>query len=290
MKNFDIHRISNVARWDLNTNRKTYTKYALSVIAMYVVIAMYSYVVDYLGARNDNVRASFHEGYGDIYFAAGIAAFMATAFSLQTLLFMSAMFHNLRTRQGRINELMLPATNIEKFAWHVFLIVVANWSLMLVGVLVADALHCLFLMTVYGTSVPLASITASVFDNLVTMQSLDYDTYVSWIGLLGFLFFGHAFVATFALGSAWKYRRSLATTMLFHVFFWLSVIMLFMVVVTVSSVLHLPAPDFIMFLKDMGTSFWAFLFMLLSICTFCGVWYLTYRLYCNAQITTHRNP
>ena len=103
MKNFDIHRISNVARWDLNTNRKTYTKYALSVIAMYVVIAMYSYVVDSLGARNDNVRASFLEGYGDMYFAAGIAAFMATAFSLQTLLFMSAMFHNLRTRQGRIN-------------------------------------------------------------------------------------------------------------------------------------------------------------------------------------------
>lgn len=290
MKNFDIHRISNVARWDLNTNRKTYTKYALSVIAMYVVIAMYSYVVDYLGARNDNVRASFFEGYRDMYFAAGIAAFMATAFSLQTLLFMSAMFHNLRTRQGRINELMLPATNIEKFAWHVFLIVVANWSLMLVGVLVADALHCLFLMAVYGTSVPLASITASVFDYLVTMQSLDYNTYVSWIGLLGFLFFGRAFVATFALGSAWKYRRSLATTMLFHVFFWLSVIMLFMVVVTVSSVLHLHVPDFIMFLKDMGTSFWAFLFMLLSICTFCGVWYLTYRLYCNAQITTHRNP
>lgn len=295
MNNFDIHRFSNVARWDLNTNRKSYSKYAMLIVCMYVGMAMYSYVSDYLAGKTFDFYGSLRAGFNDsdYYKAAGIAAFMAVAFSVQTLLSMSAMFHNLRTRQGRINELTLPATNLEKFTWHVFLIVVANWSLMLVGVLVADALHCLFLLAAYGTSVQVSSITCHVFDSLFSLQVLELFSdrgSVSWMVFLATLFFGRAFVATFALGSAWKYRRSLATTILFHILFWLSVVMLFMVVVAVSSALNLLVPEFVRFITDIGSSFWAFVFMLTGLGVFCGVWYLTYRLYCKAQVTTHRNP
>ena len=45
------------------------------------------------------------------------------------------MFHNLRNRQGRIAELTLPASNIERFLWHAFVVLVGAhvWFLMSVG-------------------------------------------------------------------------------------------------------------------------------------------------------------
>lgn len=291
MKSFDLKRFLNVAHWDLNINRQAYSKYGMMTVGVYVLITVYTYLTNYCVGDGSNGCV-----FNDAVYTVGIAMTACSIFSIQTLVVMNSMFHGIHSRQGRIRELTLPATNFEKFCWHVVRTVGFNVLTFVVGVLLADVLHCLFVWLAYGFGSDISSIAARVFGAYVDFSLLLPDLHegVSAAGVMTVLsgnLLAYAFVSTFALGSAWKYHRSFATTVLYHIAFWLAVVTVFMVSFTLlAPVIGDSVPDIIVFLGRSQSWHWALLLLVVSVSVFAGVWYSTYRLYCGAQITTRRNP
>ena len=134
---FNFKRFLNVARWDLSVNSKFYTRSALlmvAVICMPVVLYyLYSMVMkSYLSFATIYDTA---EGFATVINLIGLAYMIIAS---------GYMFHNLLTKQGRINELTLPATNLERFIWHAVVVIVGVDVVFFAGVLTADLLHVLF--------------------------------------------------------------------------------------------------------------------------------------------------
>lgn len=293
MKKFDFSRFLDVARWDLYINRQAYVKYTSMVVGVYVLIAMYTYVTAYLGSDGNELLGY---AFNDSIYSTGIAMTSCSLFTFQTLIVMNSMFHGIHTRQGRVNELTLPATNLEKFSWHVVRTLCFNFVTFVVGIWVADALHCLFVWGAYGFDTDISSITGHVFNAFSNFSQMlpDLHEEVS-VALVMTVIAGnlltYAFVSTFALGSAWKYRRSFATTILYHIVFWLVIVFVSMAMFAVlSPVFAEMGTDIFDFLAKSESWHWALLLLVFSVSVFVVIWYLTYRLYCNAQITTRRNP
>ena len=117
MKAFDFNRFLNVARWDLSVNSKFYTRSALLMVA---IICM-PIVVYYLYNMLTNGFFFSAETYDNIHFFVVADVLLGIFYSIISS---GYIFHNLLTKQGRINELTLPATNLERFLWHVVVIVI----------------------------------------------------------------------------------------------------------------------------------------------------------------------
>lgn len=290
IRNLNWNRIVNIARWDINTHRQAYVKYSLLQVGVYVIMTMYSYVMLWLGSPGDMI-------FSDKYVVMSLTTAIGSVHWLQGLLLMSTMFHGLHTRQGRVNELTLPATNLERFLWNVIRTVGANWLFFVVGVLLADLFHAVFVLSVWGSGVQIYSITLDQWHLWSYFYNNNYpffDRVPGVAGVLlvtGLLLLSRAFVVTFALGSAWKYRRSFATTVLYHILFWAAVVMSMMVLVTVlGSVMTPHSLIHLRFLTHVDSWLWGSVFVVIAAAIYCGIWYLTYRLYCQAQITTRRNP
>ena len=132
MKSFNFKRFLNVARWDLSVNSKFYTRSALlmvAVICMPVVLYyLYSMVMkSYLSFATIYDTA---EGFATVINLIGLAYMIIAS---------GYMFHNLLTKQGRINELTLPATNLERFVWHAVVVIVGVDVVFFAGALSASA-------------------------------------------------------------------------------------------------------------------------------------------------------
>ena len=126
MKAFDFNRFLNVARWDLSVNSKFYTRSALLMVA---IICM-PIVIYYLYNMLTNGFFFTTETYDNIYSFVSIDTILGLVYTIITS---GYIFHNLLTKQGRINELTLPATNLERFLWHVVVIVIGVQVVWLVG-------------------------------------------------------------------------------------------------------------------------------------------------------------
>ena len=216
----------------------------------------------------------------------------ATNFLLPLMLtvMMGYMFHNLVTRQGRISELTLPATNGERFLWHFCLIVGGGLLTGLASLLLADLLHVLL-----GWAI-LRQTSFQSYTLLVFKSYGEVWTFLNNVSAGSVLAALIAAVATlinyslFALGSAWRYRYSIAYTLLYM----FAASLLFTVVTgfVVSAIVN--RFDNIRALLDslgnisgtvVGT-----VVLIGEVAVLALIWWLTYRLYCRAQITTRRNP
>ena len=202
------------------------------------------------------------------------------------------MFHNLRNRQGRIAELTLPASNIERFLWHAFVVLVGAHVWFLMSVALAEILNALLVAVTFNFGdYEYVSLTAKVCDNfyktLPTAKFFDegfhLGAYVAIIlsSLLG--------MSVYPLFNAWKYRHNIAYTILFYILAWLMLIVL----ISACAACLWDAADFlyiISFFENVPS--WCPLLVLnvfLAGLLFL-MWRCTYRLYCKAQITTRRNP
>ena len=196
------------------------------------------------------------------------------------------MFHNLVTRQGRINELTLPATNLERFLWHLCLVVGGGLLLFLCSFLLSDLLHVLLGWAIlHQTS--FQSYTVEMLKSYGELIEF-WDSPGLFICVIITALTGYSF---FALGSAWRYRYSIAYTMLYLLIIWLGsmIVMGFIISFIASSV---DKQDFNQMLENWSVHSTGIIILMLTIQTaiFIFVWWLTYRLYCRAQITTRRNP
>ena len=280
----------NVARWDIAINRTFYTRMFVLVaaIALLPMLAKYLFALWTIIALGASREAYITLNAMDDL--TGLAETTNFLLPMMLTVMMGYMFHNLVTRQGRINELTLPATNWERFLWHFCLIVGGGLLTGLVSILLADLLHVLL-----GWAI-LRQTSFQSYTLLVFKSYGEVWTFLNNISTGSVLTVLIAVVASlinyslFALGSAWRYRYSIAYTLLYM----FAASLIFMVVMgfVVSAIVN-RFDNIRALLENLapisGTTVGS-VFLVLELVVLAFVWWLTYRLYCRAQITTRRNP
>ena len=277
-----------MARWDLSVNSKFYTRSAIMMMAFISTPIVLFYLYNMLtkgfllmGNTSDNVE-SFAMTIGLI----GLAYSVISA---------GYMFHNLLTKQGRISELTLPATNLERFIWHAVVIMIGVPLVFFCGVVVADFLHFLFRLMI--TNADIQSLTAAYywgegdFSNWHN-YSPGFEDFMEDYGyeLVTTIFiWGACYTRSFSLFNAWKYRYNIPITFLFYFILWtvLPLVLLFIGTMFFSKENVL---DFIDWIKDTNPHNIVIGVGIVGILVYIGIWLLTYRLYTRAQLTTKRNP
>jgi len=286
MKSFNIKRFLNVARWDLSVNSKFYTRSAIMMMAFIstpiVLFYLYNMLTKgflLLGNTSDNVE-SFAMTIGMI----GIAYSVISA---------GYMFHNLITKQGRISELTLPATNLERFVWHAVVIMIGVPLVFFCGVVVADFLHFLFRLMI--TNADIQSLTAAYYWSdfegwhNATPGLEDFMEDYGYELVTTIFIWGACYTRSFSLFNAWKYKYNIPITFLFYFILWtvLPLILLFIGTMCFSEEYVL---DFMNWLKDVNPHNIIIGMGIVGLLVYIGIWLLTYRLYTRAQLTTKRNP
>lgn len=286
MKCFSFKRFANVARWDLSVNSKFYTRSAIMMMAFISTPIVLFYLYNMLtkgfllmGNTSDNVES----------FAMAISM-IGLAYSVISA---GYMFHNLLTKQGRISELTLPATNLERFVWHAVVIMIGVPLVFFCGVVVADFLHFLFRLMI--TNADIQSLTAAYYWGDFEgwhNYSPGFEDFMEDYGyeLVTTIFiWGACYTRSFSLFNAWKYRYNIPITFLFYFILWtvLPLVLLFIGTMFFSKENVL---DFMEWLKDANPHNIIIGIGIVGILVYIAIWLLTYRLYKRAQLTTKRNP
>lgn len=288
MKNFDFNRFVNVAKWDVAINRSFYMKMALVVFTV-----MAFNVLTYMATVWWHVEMSDGEAIGPTMMLAPIFASMQvtmlTRYFTVLPLLLGTIFHNLRTRQGRIGELTLPATNLEKFVWHVLFVLLSSAAAAVVSYLVLDVVQYLytgimlgfedagFMITHYEW---LHGLIDAARGFLAGSELHDVVVMLLVFGCCAYV----AYASTFALGNALKYRHNVVLTLLFHVlFFFVGLFMMGFVVAMVAQNLEFFEHWF--YKEEIGMTICSLIFV--AVAMLC--WWRTWVLYTRAQITTRRN-
>ena len=286
MKSFNIKRFLNVARWDLSVNSKFYTRSAIMMMAFISTPIVLFYLYNMLtkgfllmGNTSDNVE-SFAMTIGLI----GLAYSVISA---------GYMFHNLLTKQGRISELTLPATNLERFVWHAVVIMIGVPLVFFCGVVVADFLHFLFRLMI--TNADIQSLTAAYYWSdfegwhNATPGLEDFMEDYGYELVTTIFIWGACYTRSFSLFNAWKYKYNIPITFLFYFILWtvLPLVLLFIGTMLFSEE---NVMDFMEWFKDANPHNIIIGVGIVGILVYIGIWLLTYRLYKRAQLTTKRNP
>lgn len=280
MKYFNFHRFLNVARWDLTINSKFYLRSSILVVAlccfpilMYYLYALLSGNYFALGAEKDKIEP--------------FILIISLVGMFYSIIASGYMFHNLVTKQGRINELTLPATNLEKFVWHFLVIAVGTLIVYNIGVVCADLLHSFFRM---GFGSHTRSITAEMFSAEFTWKVYKEIKFHGYYMMPLFALMTYCFVRTFSLVNAWKYKHNIPLTVLLH-FVLNNVLGLIVIIFVTSKFANSRAfMEFIETLDGLNPDAIIIGLYVFFALLYCGILYLTYHLYTRAQLTTKRNP
>lgn len=283
MKQFNFHRFINVARWDLTINSRFYLRSSLLVVALCCFPIL---LVDLYAILSGNVDVSREVKY-NTYIYVGLISLVGCSYSV---IASGYMFHNLVTKQGRINELTLPATNLEKFVWHFLVIAIGTQIVWFAGVICADLLHSFFRLdfpTFLGISSQTHSMTFQFFDGYFNLRELRYqDYYMTPLVML----MVYCFIRTFSLMNAWKYKHNIPLTILLH-FVLNNVLGLIIIIFVTSKFANSRAfMEFIEKLDGLNPDAIIVGLYVFFALLYCGILYLTYHLYTRAQLTTKRNP
>lgn len=176
---FNKTRFANFARYDLSINKNFYRNIAIVTLAGAIGIALTGFA-----SRLSIYRQATEYPFYSDYNAEGTLSFQSYNWTLFTgaselgfLLFIMAVSlgcwaHNLRNKQGRITELTLPATNLEKFLWHGLLSSVGAMLVCLVSLLIADGINALLTLSYFGLDNGISSLTLNTFRTLNIQEVL----------------------------------------------------------------------------------------------------------------------
>ena len=282
MKQFNFHRFINVARWDLTINSQFYLRAAILMVALICSPVL----IYYLFILSSGKLLDEYLLYDNIFVLCTFTALIGFAICVISS---GYMFHNLITKQGRINEFTLPATNLERFLWHFVVIVIGVQIVWFVGVAFADLLHALFRL-----AIPNAEIK-SLF-SFLCVDGFNYAS-LNELGKYGFgviLFFVIMFCCytrSFCLFNAWKYRYNIPLTFLFY--FILQNVLGLLSIFILFNLFDSPraAENVWNWLNNDGHVYTLLVIInILAVLLYIGIWLLTYRLYKRAQLVTKRNP
>lgn len=286
MKYFNFHRFINVARWDLTINSRFYLRSSLLVVALccFPILMFYLYAIL---TGNYFVAGGVHDKIEPFVLMISLVGMF------YSIIASGYMFHNLLTKQGRINELTLPATNLEKFVWHFLVIAIGTQIVWNIGVVCADLLHCFFRMdfpSLPGLPSETRSIAAEVFCNEFTLNIYKECYFHGYYMMPLFMLLIYCHIRTFSLINAWKYKHNIPLTILLH-FVLNNVLGLIIIIFVTSKFANSRAfMEFIEKLDGLNPDAIIIGLYVFFALLYCGIVYLTYWLYTRAQLTTKRNP
>lgn len=288
--------LKNVALWDMTAHRGEYKKFMMSILMFYgflLLIHIFPQIWQLVTLGSASISLYL--------FHAEDVAYSATLFGLSYvayILLMGRMFSVLQTKQGRINEFMLPADNATRFTWRVIATVLGTALMLLAGIVCYDLAQMLIHWVAFrGYEVDsVFSMVTLVGDVTAQFQKMLDDTafwfFFNLMWVLGII----TFASTYILGSAIKYKHSILWTTLFHFILAIlgTTLMVFLAVSLHDSSL---LESFAMWMEKHHDSFnWVKAWMItaficliqLSICSL--LWRWTYKKYKKAQLTTRLNP
>ena len=284
MTQFSFNRFLNVARWDLTINRNFYIQMflvMLGCLSMPVLLHYLSHFLDHgLGQCN---TFSVQQAMARNSTIAFVIAFLANCIMVTMYGFT---FHNLRNRQGRIAELTLPASNLERFLWHVLVIVIGTQIMFALSVMLVDVFNIILARVVCGYSESFdisRRVFTTIYDEIPQNLLYDGEPLPLSLYLMGpvISFIG---TSTFALVNAYRYRMNIAYTILYHIVGWVLLVIAFGVVFSTFNAGSLYA-----IIEKIGGDAMSYIVLAMLLAILAFIWWLTYRLYCRAQFTSPRN-
>ena len=184
---FNFHRFANVLLWETMLNKRKLTTWALFFFGLIAIPQL----IGLTFARNSSTIEATSSIAGVIFLAYLIAG-------------VANIFTNIKTKQERINEFTLPASNLEKFIARYLLTVVGMSLAAIIGFLAGDILQYLLTLIIgqgqQGEATALALDFNNNFDGAIMVNSHPDETiYPStiFLGIISlhalFLLFGSIF-------------------------------------------------------------------------------------------------
>lgn len=153
MKKFDFNRFGKVMSRLILVRRRTIIKlFAGFLIGFFVIVMMSLPFIRCSAMFDDDIRIRLWN----------ISPFINSVFAISFFILCTFAISDLDTRQQRINEMMLPATNLEKFLARVLLVSVVYPLLIAFAFIAADGLQQLATMIIFHGG--RASLTAAWYD------------------------------------------------------------------------------------------------------------------------------
>lgn len=184
-KNFDLHRLSMVLRWDILTNWQRYlgaTAGLAICISIYCVLRLFS--MRYW-LNSTDVELAGHQYQVSVCMFFSVIAFIAF------YVLASCIFNNMKTKLQRESFLMLPACNLEKFVARLLMMSIGVLVQLFAAVILADVIQFIFSFII--TPDFHISITWAVLSHIIsTIQPFDND-WLKWITFYSFILFSHSF-------------------------------------------------------------------------------------------------
>ncbi|MCD8304413.1 MAG: ABC transporter ATP-binding protein [Prevotellaceae bacterium] len=262
-----------VARWDMTINARFYLRSSL-IIFVLLALPTLSSVFQML-----TVPREMAGDYGYWLTAEAARGTLRNYILLLPWLY-GWMLHNLTTRQGRIMELTLPATNAEKFLWHALFPLLGSLAVAVASWIVLDLVHWLVGCAMLGLGRD-----GEFIASLLRLSVAEGEPPLE--GLLGFPGGGLlmlCFLSSFALGNACKYRQNVVYTLLAD----LGVCFLCFILTVILSFALFSRVDIAWDLGNLAhRAVVASRVVLVVVAVAC--WWLAYWLYTRAAFTSKRN-
>lgn len=184
-KNFDLHRLSMVLRWDILTNwqRHLGATAGLAIgISLYCVLRLFS--MRYW-LNSTDVELAGHQ------YQVRVCMFFSVVAFITFYVLASCIFNNMKTKLQRESFLMLPACNLEKFVARLLMTSIGVLVQLFAAVILADVIQFIFSFII--TPDFHISITWAVLSHIIPIiQPFDND-WLKWITLYSFILFSHSF-------------------------------------------------------------------------------------------------
>ena len=219
MKTIDNKRFVQYARYDLTINRTFYRNMAIVTMALIAAVTVLGFMLRWVALSSTDYHTEFD--YRPIFTALMVKSLVGI---IQTI-WAGCVNHPLRNKQSRISVLTLPATNAEKYLWHLLLVIVGAMLLCLLSVVVADGLNALLSLMIGLSPSEIYSLTAehlryyTLTMNLPFTEStiLDGETSAEWGEITKWLIATSAVSAVWSLsafvfGNAVKYKYNIIWT------------------------------------------------------------------------------
>lgn len=162
MENFNIQRFGNVCSRLVMIRKQEYFRMFLGLMLVFTFFSV-------LACNPFKLEALSDETYKLAFLK--ISGFIGVISAIYVVLSGAMIISDLKTKQQRIDELALPATNLEKFVARAIGSTLLAVVIFLVAFFVADLLQMLINMLLHkGT---FASITVAVKDTIMKLEELD---------------------------------------------------------------------------------------------------------------------
>ncbi len=267
---FNKERFLNFGKFDFTINKSFYYTMSLTTIFGAVGISTVCFMFSWLIYKHDY---SDHTD-SALYFAnkTGTGVLLSIFLSIMLYIFAGCTFHNLRNKQGRITELTLPASNLEKFSWHLCISVLGGPALCFLALLFADLANAILTLVTYPEA--LHSITAMLFQNLADITPIQLTVLILSYGFLIF--------TCYVLGNSIKYKYNIVITYII-----LQILFVILCFFSLSSAYMLEGSG-IHYMDSTGNIIIIVTIVTQTILSVLCLW-ASYRFYTKAQITSRCN-